>query len=157
MNTATPASDSFSTRAIVVEDVLPHAPEKVWKALTHRAYLSRWLMQNDFQPVVGHKFTFKAQPMGDWDGIVHCEVLECDPPRRLVYTWVGGSLTNPTYGSALDSVLTLSLTPVNGGTLLKLVHDGFKSPQNDAGFNAMSSGWGTIIQRISALIAEMPD
>lgn len=153
MNASSPASP----RAIVVEDVLPHPPELIWKALTERAYLDRWLMQNDFQPVVGHKFTFRAQPMGDWDGVVHCEVLECDPPRRLVYTWVGGSSANATYGSALDSVLTLSLTPVDGGTRLKLVHDGFRSPQNDAGFDAMSRGWGTIIQRISALIEEMAD
>ena len=56
------------------------------------------------------------------------------------------------YGSALDSVLTLSpYARSMGGTLLKLVHDGFRSPQNDAGFNAMSSGWGTIVQRIDAL------
>lgn len=143
-----------ATRAIVVEDVLPHSPEAVWKALTDRKYLDRWLMKNDFEPVVGHRFTFQAQPMGDWNGIVHCEVLDCTPPSRLSYSWVGGSAKNPGIGSVLDSVLTITLTPVEGGTRLKLVHDGFRSPQNDAGFVAMSSGWGGIIKRLDALLRE---
>lgn len=143
-----------ATRAIVVEDVLPHTPEAVWKALTDRKYLDRWLMKNDFEPVVGHRFTFQAQPMGDWNGIVYCEVLDCTPPSRLSYSWVGGSAKNPGIGSVLDSVLTITLTPVEGGTRLKLVHDGFRSPQNDAGFVAMSSGWGGIIKRLDALLRE---
>jgi uncharacterized protein YndB with AHSA1/START domain len=147
--------NATATRAIVVEDDLPHAPELVWEAITSSAYLDRWLMKNDFQPVVGHRFTFQAQPMGDWNGVVHCEVLECDPPHRLSYSWVGGSVSNSDYGSALDSVLTITLTPTSSGTHMKLVHDGFVSPQNDAGFVAMSSGWGTIIKRIAALIDEI--
>ena len=145
---------AYDTRAIVVEDFMPHSPELVWKALTQHDYLDRWLMKNDFLPIVGHRFTFQAQPMGDWNGVVHCEVLECDVPRKLVYTWVGGSSKNPGVGSVLDSVLTITLAPVEGGTRFKLVHDGFKSPQNDAGFTAMSSGWGGIIKRIEALLRE---
>lgn len=142
------------TRAIVVEEVIPHAPGKVWEAITERNYLDRWLMKNDFRPVVGHRFTFQAQPMGDWNGIVHCEVLQCDAPNVLSYSWVGGSANNPGVGSVLDSVLTITLTPVEGGTRFKLVHDGFLSPENDAGFMAMSSGWGGIIKRIEALLTE---
>lgn len=143
------------TRAIVVEDVLPHAPETIWEVLTNPDYLDRWLMKNDFAPVVGHRFTFQAQPMGDWNGVAHCEVLECDPPHRLSYTWVGGSAKNPTYGSALDSTLTITLTPVERGTHFKLVHEGFVSPQNDAAFTAMSSGWAGIIKRIDGLAREV--
>ena len=45
--------------------------------------------------------------MGDWDGTVHCTVTAFDPPQRLAYSWKGGSLSNPTYGSALDSVVEL--------------------------------------------------
>ncbi len=150
MNTA-PKSD---TRAIVVEEFMPHSPELVWKALTQRNYLDRWLMKNDFKPVVGHRFTFQAQPMGDWNGVVECQVLECDAPHKLSYSWVGGSSKNAVHGSVLDSVLTVTLTPVEGGTRFKLVHDGFRSPQNDAGFTAMSSGWGGIVKRIDALLRE---
>jgi uncharacterized protein YndB with AHSA1/START domain len=152
MNTSAEKSE---TRAIVIEDFLPHSPELVWRAITDPAYLDRWMMKNDFQPVVGHRFTFQAQPMGDWNGIVECEVLECDPPRKLAYTWVGGSSNNSDYGTALDSVLTITLAAAEGGTKFKLVHDGFRSPQNDFGFTAMSSGWGSLVKRIDALLSEI--
>ena len=56
--------------------------------------------------------------MGDWDGTVRCTITACDPPRLLSYTWVGGSTTNPQFGTALDSTLTWTLTPVEGGTHL---------------------------------------
>ncbi len=91
------------TQSIVVEKVLPHTPEKIWRTLTQSALIARWLMPNDFEATVGHRFTFTTKPMGDWDGVVHCEVLECDPPRLLRYSWKGGSDANPKYGSKLDT------------------------------------------------------
>ena len=142
-----------ATRAIVIEEVLPHAPDAVWRAITTPALIARWLMQNDFAPRVGHRFKFQARPMGDWTGVVDCEVLECDPPHRLVYSWVGGAEGNRE-APALDSTLTLTLVPVADGTLLRLVHDGFRSPQNDAGYDAMREGWGRMAPRISQIIAE---
>jgi uncharacterized protein YndB with AHSA1/START domain len=143
-----------TTRDIVVEGVLSHAPETVWKALTTAELIGRWLMPNDFAPVVGKRFNFRTKPMGDWDGVVHCEVLEVVPERKLVYSWKGGSNSNPKYGSALDTVVTWTLTPVDGGTRLRLVHAGFCSPGNDFAFDAMSPGWGRVLQGIARVIAE---
>lgn len=143
-----------ATRAIVVEDFLPHAPDVVWRFLTDSAHIERWLMKNDFKPVVGHRFTLRGRPMGDWNGIVQCEVTVCEPPHRLAYTWIGGSSANPDGGPVLDTVLSITLTATKGGTHLRLVHDGFRSPENDAGFEAMSNGWGTIAKRLDALIHE---
>jgi uncharacterized protein YndB with AHSA1/START domain len=51
--------------------------------------MSEWLMENDFFPKVGHKFVFRAKPQPGWRGYVECEVLECEPPRKLSYSWVG--------------------------------------------------------------------
>src|SRR5262249_21003301 len=48
-----------ATRSIVMEGELPPPPEKVWRALTQGALIEEWLMKNDFQPVVGHKFNFR--------------------------------------------------------------------------------------------------
>ena len=59
----TRVDQTSKTRDIVVEDDLPHAPEIVWKTLTNKELLSRWLMPNDFQPVVGKRFTFQTKPM----------------------------------------------------------------------------------------------
>ena len=142
-----------ATRAIVIEEHLPHGVEAVWRAITTPELIARWLMQNDFVPQVGHRFKFQARPMGDWNGVVECQVLECEPPRRLVYSWVGGAAGNRA-APVLDSTLTLTLSPVEGGTRLRLVHDGFRSPQNDAGYDAMSEGWSKMALRISQIIAE---
>jgi len=65
-----------------------------------------------------------------------------------------GSANNAVHGSVLDSTLSFTLTPVENGTRFKLVHDGFRSPQNDAGYEAMSGGWASIVQRIDALARE---
>jgi uncharacterized protein YndB with AHSA1/START domain len=151
----TATAEQQATREIVVEDVLPYAPAVVWRTLTSDELIGRWLMPNDFEPVVGRRFTFTTTPMGGWDGIVHCEVLEMVPNQRLVYSWKGGSDDNPAYGSRLDSVVTWTLTPVEGGTRLRLVHSGFRSPGNDFAFDAMSSGWGRVMQSISTLTAEL--
>lgn len=76
-----------ATRSVVVERELPHPPEKVWRALTQGPLLAEWLMQNDFQPVAGHKFTFRAKPMPHWNGVTDCAVLAVERNRLLSYTW----------------------------------------------------------------------
>jgi uncharacterized protein YndB with AHSA1/START domain len=142
------------THAIEVEKLLPFSPERVWRTLTRSDLLAKWLMPNDFEPVVGYRFTFQTKPMGDWDGIVHCEVLQCDPPLLLSYSWAGGSDSNPAYGSRLNSTVTWTLTPVDNGTHVRMVHDGFVFPGNQFAFNAMSSGWGRVLDTIARVTAE---
>jgi uncharacterized protein YndB with AHSA1/START domain len=139
-------------RSIVVERVMPHSREKIWRALTEAHLIEQWLMKNDFEPRPGAQFTFRASPMGDWNGIVRCEVRAFDPPRRLVYSWKGGSLSNPNYGSALDSVVEWSLEPAPGGTRVRMEHSGF-GPRNEMAFDAMSSGWPRGLERLEQISA----
>jgi uncharacterized protein YndB with AHSA1/START domain len=142
------------THTITVEKVLPYKPEKVWRTLTTSELIGRWLMPNDFVPRAGHQFTFRTKPMGDWDGVVHCEVLDCEPPRLLRYSWKGGSDSNPAFGSRLDSVVTWTLTPVDGGTHVHMVHDGFVFPGNRFAYDAMSPGWGRVMDSIARVTSE---
>ena len=37
-----------------------HPAETIWEYLTNSELLSQWLMKNDFKPVVGQKFMFRA-------------------------------------------------------------------------------------------------
>lgn len=136
-----------ATKAIVVEYDLPHPPAKVWRALTEPALVSAWLMENDLVAEVGKRFTFRSKPIGEWDGIVHCEVLEVDAPKRFVYSWRGGSGS-----SKLDTRVTWTLEPTGAGTRLTLEHSGFL-PMNTMAFEAMSKGWrGHLAERISRLL-----
>ena len=144
-----------ATRDIVVEETLPHAPAVVWRVLTSGELIGRWLMPNNFVAEVGHHFTFQTQSMGNWDGVIHCEVLELVPGEKLVYSWKGGAEGNDAYGSRLDSLVTWTLAAVDGGTRLRLVHSGFQSPGNDFAFQVMGGGWARVPQRIGQLAAEL--
>jgi uncharacterized protein YndB with AHSA1/START domain len=128
------------TQSIIVEYDLPHAPGKVWRALTDPALVERWLMPNDMRAEVGHRFTFRARPMPGWDGICHCEVLTVEEEKRLRYSWVGGTDGQDGIGSRLDSVVTWTLTPKGSGTLLRLEHTGFL-PKNASALDIMGKGW----------------
>jgi hypothetical protein len=68
-----------SPRTLVIERVFSHPPEKLWRALTESPLIAQWMMNNDFEPVVGRKFQFRADPMPNWNGIVDCEVVIVDP------------------------------------------------------------------------------
>jgi uncharacterized protein YndB with AHSA1/START domain len=57
-----------ASRSLIIERQLPHAPEKIWRALTQGALIKEWLMDNDLKPVVGHEFKFRSTPMPQWDG-----------------------------------------------------------------------------------------
>jgi uncharacterized protein YndB with AHSA1/START domain len=108
-------------RSIRVEQTYPHPPELVWRALTEPALIGEWLMQNDFQPEVGHEFTLRTDPQPGFDGIVHCRVLELDPPRRMRWTWQGGPI---------DTVISFDLETAAladaRGTRLIVHHAGFE-------------------------------
>jgi uncharacterized protein YndB with AHSA1/START domain len=146
----------FETHDIVVDEVFPHAPETIWKALTTGELIARWLMPADgFEPVEGNRFTYKTTPSGAWDGTIHCEVLEVVPNERLAYSWKGGHEANAGYGSRLDTVVTWTLTPASNGTHVHVVHSGFVLPKNDTAYKNMSDGWTKVIRRLDATTAEL--
>ena len=144
------------TREIVVDEVFPHRPEILWKTLTSAELMGRWLgMQpTGYEAVVGNRFTYRTTPAPAWDGVIRCRVLEVIPNERLVYSWQGGDdSNNGQYGSRLDTVVTFTLTKVGVGTRLRMVHAGFRSPQNDFAYGAMSPGWQRIVGKINEIAA----
>jgi uncharacterized protein YndB with AHSA1/START domain len=151
----TDAAILIDTRDIVVEEVLPHAPEIVWKTLTTAELIGRWfLMPTGFEPKKGKHFTFQTTPAGEWDGVIRCEVLEVMPNKRLVYAWRGGHDGNAQYGSRLETVVTWTLTKVDVGTRLRLVHSGFRTPKNDFAFERFNGGWRQVFQKIGAVAGQ---
>jgi len=135
------------TRAIVVDFELPQPPARVWQALTSADLVERWLMPNNLQAVVGHRFQFHTQPVAGWDGTVECEVLVVEPEQRLAYSWRGGADAIQGYGRRLDTVVTwtLSATP-SGGTHVHLEHAGFTSEDAFA-YENMGNGWRSHVAR----------
>jgi uncharacterized protein YndB with AHSA1/START domain len=144
------------THDIVADEVFPHAPETIWKTLTTGELIARWIemVPIGFEPVKGNRFTFQTRPAGAWDGVIHCEVLEAIPNERLVYSWKGGHEDNAGYGSRLDTVVTFTLSRVENGTRLRLVHSGFVLPDNDTSFKNLGEGWKKVVPKIGAITDE---
>lgn len=146
------AEAQTQTHAIVIDEVFPHAPAKVWSALTDGTLLSRWLMPaTGFRAEVGTRFTFSTRAEGLWDGTIRCEVLEVLREQRLAYSWVGGHPDNSGYGSDLDTVVTWLLSVEGSGTRVRLIHSGFVLPRNVVAHSNMSEGWKVVIKRLSGL------
>jgi uncharacterized protein YndB with AHSA1/START domain len=126
----------------------PHPPEVVWEYLTNAELMGLWLMKNDFQPIIGHDFQFRTNPIPslNYDGIFYCKVLEIVPFKKLSYSWKGG----PGEGKiALDSVVVWKLEPKDKGTELFLEHSGFSEVENLAIYNGMTGGWLQNIQKLA--------
>lgn len=139
-----------AARSIVIERNLNHPPEKVWRALTEGALLERWLMPGDFLPVVGHRFTLRADPVPNWNGVTEGEVLIVDPPRRLVYRW----RTEGAAGDSLTTTVSWTLTPTPTGTLLRMEQSGFR-PQDEPNYQGATRGWGRFADRLEQVLAEL--
>lgn len=136
-------------RDLRFEAVYPHPPEKVWRALTDSKAIEQWLMSNDFEPRLGHKFMFTSKPQPGWDGKTYCEVIELDPPHRLAYTWKGGPL---------DTVVRWTLEPTADGTRLVLEHSGFRGLKALMVSAIMGSGWkGIVSTHIAAVLDRMDE
>jgi uncharacterized protein YndB with AHSA1/START domain len=134
-------------RSLVVERVFPHPPEKLWRALTEGPLLAQWMMKNDFEPVVGRRFQFRADPAPNWSGIVDCEVLVVDPLQRLSYNWGVG---DPAGG--LQWVVLWTLTPVEGGTHLRMEQSGF-GPNQQAAYQGANYGWQKFFGGLERVLA----
>ena len=144
-------NDAPATRSIVVERTMPHPPEKVWRALTQAELVGEWLMKTDLQPVVGHRFNFRSEPVNGWNGVTDCVVLEAKPPSRLVYSWCGHGEQAET---GIKSVVTWTLTPTGGGTHLHMEHAGFR-PNDEGFYQGASYGWPLMIEALERVAGEI--
>ena len=132
-----------STRSVIVEKEYPHPPEKVWRALTESSLIEQWLMKNDFQPVAGHSFSLRMDPVANWNGVIDCQVLAVEPFTTLSYTW-------GTLGS--ESVVTFSLTPTSAGTHVRVEQAGFR-PDQEANYKGAQYGWKKFMGNLEHVVA----
>ena len=131
-----------------VETFYPYPRELVWEALTDPAALNEWSMENDFLPVVGHKFQFHGEPNKHWNGILDAEVLEVINPSRLVYSCRG-------YYEGANTVVTITLEPSGNGTKLTVLQTGLE------GFGGfifaklfLARGWSILLKKNFPVVLE---
>ena len=108
---------------------------------------------NDFEPRVGHRFTFRVppNPKVGFDGlVVRCEVLEFEPPSRLVFSWsVGGPVDN--------TRVSFRLEPDGDATRVLFEHSGFDTsqPWGKQALRGAEFGWAKMLEQLAAVVAGM--
>lgn len=121
--------------------------EQVWHALTDSDTLAKWIWSYDFQPIVGHKFQFRAEPNEWWDGIVDCEVLEIEEPHKLSYTWTSAGET---------TTVTWTLTQASDGTTQLHLDQGGFSEETKARQGAIEGAkyaWTNMASQLEKVLA----
>lgn len=143
------------TKTIQRELLLPQPREQVWRAITDSATLAEWMFPNDFAPRVGHRFTFRVppNPKVNFDGlIVRCEVLACEPPSRLVFSWSAD-------GPVVDTRVSFRLEAEGSSTRLFFEHSGFylAHPLGEQAFKGAEFGWAKMLKQLGAAVAGQAD
>ena len=138
-----PASETLS---VVVEREIPHAPEKIWRALTQPHLIEEWLMKSDFKLAMGHRFQFRADYLPN--GALDCEVLVVEPNKMLSYTW---NSVSDNAAFKLNSVVTWILTPTSTGTHLRMEQSGFRPDQKQA-FGGAKFGWQKFLESLERVV-----
>ena len=122
----------------------PQPREQVWSALANSAALAEWMFPNDFEPRIGHRFTFHMppNPQARFDGLtVHCEVIKCTPHSELAFTWVVGDF--------LNTVVSYRLEPDGAGTRVLFEHSGF---EQEEAFKGAQYGWAMMHGKLAQVV-----
>jgi uncharacterized protein YndB with AHSA1/START domain len=128
--------------------------ERVFRAFTSPAQLAKWWGPKGFTVpactldvrVGGAWHTVMRSPEGK-DHIVSGVYQEITPPERLVFTW--GWETEGQRGH--ETVVTIELSEIAGGTRLDLVHERFETEDS---CNAHRDGWSSCLDCLEEALAE---
>lgn len=151
--TITPNGD-----AVIGEIEIAAPPERVFQALTTGSELMRWFTNEacpartwEFEPRVGGRYrsiTEKGTVVvnGITEFECHGEILECDPPRLLVYTWIAN------WHEDVSRLTTVrwELAPKAGGTRLKVTHSGLT--HEPIARKDYSGGWVGVIENLKKFV-----
>ena len=121
------------------------SPEAIWDAITKPEFTSRYFHGVTIDTTPEERRTFRG------DELVNVkEVLEYEPPRRLVHSWI--SFYDPEMAAEEPSRVTWEIEPQEGGySLLTVVHDRLEgAPKTAAGVSG--TGWMMVLSGLKTLL-----
>jgi uncharacterized protein YndB with AHSA1/START domain len=161
-----------STRNTVTTQVyrvyIKAKPEKIWEAITKPEWTQRYgyggLTDYDMRagakfethPTEAMKAGAAAQGFEIPDVIVDGEIVESDPPRRLVMTW--RMLMDPGLAAEGFTRLTYEIEDVNGASKLTIVHELENAPNLAALVDGAhecdggGGGWAWVLSDLKSLL-----
>lgn len=146
--------------AIVSEIDIAAPPARVFQALTTAAELRRWFSSPEcpakfweMDPRLGGCYGYATESgLIEVNGVksfqCHGEILEYDPPRVLVYTWIANwhdDLAHPT-------TVRWELTPRSGGTHVRITHSGLGTMP--VARKDYSGGWPGVVEMLKKFVEE---
>jgi len=123
-------------------------PEKLWSALTTDVEFMKqyWFgvhCQSQWRPGSSWKMVYSDGTVSDAG-----EILEAEPPRRLVIRWQHQN--KPELKAEGDSRCTLELEPTGSAVKLSIIHTIEREPSKF--IEAVSGGWPKIISNLKSLL-----
>ncbi len=138
-------------------------PERVFQALTDARQLFTWwgaepsveLTVFEMDARQGGKYLYRCKPRpgadfgevgenlkksGSGEFICRGEVLEYDPPRLLVWSWIANWHEHPDR----PTTVRWELTPTRGGTLVRVTHSGLA--QEPVSRKDYGQGWVGVLE-----------
>ena len=132
-------------------------PEKLWEALTNGDFsVQYWFgfrVQFDLQP--GGKMSIAPPPGMEFAGDHAGEVLECEPNRKLVYTWKQADSPEVAARREGLSRVTYEIIPLGAMVKLRLLHENLlpddveSDPTKMKGIN---NGWPAVLSSLKSLL-----
>jgi uncharacterized protein YndB with AHSA1/START domain len=154
------ANDNTSADSVVTEIHIAAPRERVFKALTDQEELMHWFTDSS-HPV--HRWEMDARLGGSYRYFTdpetaaahntkafecHGEIIEFDPPRLLVYTWIADWHAD----KSRSTVVRWELTEDATGTHVRVIHSGLA--HEAAARKDYSGGWLGMVKMLKSFLEE---
>jgi uncharacterized protein YndB with AHSA1/START domain len=122
-------------------------PQKLWSALTDVAYMKQYWFGNhcESQWIPGSSWKMVS---GDGQILDAGEIVEAEPPRRLVIRW--RHQNKPELIAEGESLCTMELEPSATAVKLSITHTIEREPSKL--ITAVSGGWPKILSNLKSLL-----
>ncbi len=118
-------------------------PEQVWDAITKPEFTQQYFFGASIEVRDGRRFAAVSDSV--WDE----EVLEEDPPHKLVHGWI--SAYDSEMAAEAESRVTWEIEPQDGGiTRLTVVHDQLEGAPKTA--ESVAGGWMYVLSGLKTLL-----
>ncbi len=118
--------------------LVPLSADETFALLTEPERLRRWqLVSARMDLRAGGDFRWTVLPGSNASGTF----VEVEPGKRVVYTWGWENGGEPGPG---ESTVTVTVEPAEGGTTVRLVHEGLTPEQDER----HSHGWDHFMERL---------
>ena len=132
---------------IVFEKSYKYSKEVIWRALTDKRYISKWLMETDFELKRDFEFKLIDKNAKGWDGVVHCKVIDFEENKMLLYKWNNDK-------SETATTVEWIIEESENESILKIKHTGFKGIKGKFTKMVLANGWKNMMTKKIELVFE---